>query len=176
MTIIAVTRISGYRLRNNVDGIWLVFWQHMEGCIAINMASITVFRTVLVAAGSKRSQKNRRRPLYSIRLRLMMKTKSNKSNKTDNTLNHEDLPTIPGATLKGMRTFIRQNNRSAGQTTLVLSEYNSLNDDDHAERNASQGIHVKRKWSIQSHRVCIQRESVPHYDNLNDESLMYTYG
>ncbi|KAI9876367.1 MAG: hypothetical protein M1830_006661 [Pleopsidium flavum] len=113
------------------------------------MASVTAFRTVFVASGSRRSEEKHRGPSDSMRQRLKIKLKSNRR---DGAVDQEDLPTIPRATLTGMRTFIRRNNRPVGETTVMRSEYDFLEDDYHAVRKGDQGIYVKREWTAQSHR------------------------
>lgn len=129
MVVVALTCISAYRLRGVIDLTWEIFWQYIEGCIALIMASVTTFRTAIIAVSSKRNEKKHQGPLYSMRQRLIAKLSRNRSDKFEKWVNEEGLPTVPGATLTGMRTFINRNNRPAGGTAEMRSEYDRLEED-----------------------------------------------
>lgn len=124
MIVVAIIRISPYHSRRVRDVTWLLFWQHIEGCIALIMASVTILRTAFVTAGHKRDEKKKKEPSYSIRQRLMAKIKRDRSDDLEDT--ELDLPTIPRATLTGMRTFIHRNNRLVGESAVMRSEYDRL--------------------------------------------------
>ena len=126
MAVVALTRISAYRLRGVIDLTWQIFWQHMEGCIALIMASLTIFRTAFVAVSSKRNEPEFRGPSYSMRMRLMTRFKRDRSAELEKPENEEKLPSVPRATLTGIRTFIRRNQRLDGETTVMRSEYDRL--------------------------------------------------
>lgn len=134
MVVVALTRISAYRLRGIIDLTWQLFWQYMEACIALAMASLTTFRTVFITVSSKRNEKKHHQgPSYSMRHRLVAKLSHSRNNRPDDELekweNEECLPTVPGATLIGMRTFIRRNNRTVGGTAEMRSEYDRLEEE-----------------------------------------------
>lgn len=98
----------------------------MEGCIALIMASVTTFRTAFVTVSSKRNEKKRKGPSYSMRQRLKAKLSRNRSDELEKWADEEGLPTIPGATLTGMRNFVHRNNRPVGGTAEMRSEYDRL--------------------------------------------------
>lgn len=69
-----------------------------------------------------------------MRHRLVAK-RHDRNNRPDDELekweNEEGLPTVPGATLTGMRNFIRRNNRTVGGTADMRSEYDCLEEGEH---------------------------------------------
>lgn len=129
MVVVALTRISAYRLRGVIDLTWQIFWQYMEGCIALIMASLTTFRTAFIIVSSKRNEKKRKGPSYSMHQRLKAKLSRNRSDELEKWANEEGLPTIPGATLTGMRTFIHRKNRPVGGTAEMRFEYDRLEEE-----------------------------------------------
>lgn len=106
MAIIAIARMSGINLTSkNVDIVWLAFWQQQECSVAVIMISISAFRSLFVANTSKGpSPKNFSKPRYRNRLYLKF-TGSDKDTGFG-------LPHIPGATLTGMRSVIRDGGQS----------------------------------------------------------------
>ena len=149
MIIVALTRISAYRLRGVIDLTWQIFWQHMEGCVAMIMASITAFRTAFITVDSRREKVKHQGPSYSMRQRLKAKLMFNRSDEANGSAGQENLPAVPQATLTGMRTFIRKNNRSAGGTTAIWSEHDHLEEDDHKAGKIDQGVVVE--WELNQH-------------------------
>lgn len=129
MVVVALTCISAYRWRGVIDLTWEIFWQYIEGCIALIMASVTTFRTAFITVSSKRNEKKHQGPLYSMRQRLIAKLSRSRSDKLEKWVNEEGLPTAPGATLTVMRTFIHRNNRPVGGTAEMRSEYGRLEED-----------------------------------------------
>lgn len=110
MALIALVRIGGYRIQGKVDTTWQFFWQHIEVCIAIIMGSATAFRTLFVGENSRKTPN--KKPSYSIRLRILRK-KTPTSEKSDwEDANGRHLPTVPSATLSGLRTFIDRRGRT----------------------------------------------------------------
>lgn len=126
MIVIALTRVSNYHLRE-LDLVWQLFWLHMEACIALIMASLRTFRTAFVTIAHKNSEeKRRKKPSSFFHQRLV--TRFNRFGRIQELEKNENgLPTIPGVTLTGMRTFIQRNNRSVDETP----EYNRLDEDHH---------------------------------------------
>lgn len=106
MAIIAIARMSGINLKSGVvDIVWLAFWQQQESSIAVIMISISAFRSLFVARVSNRpSPKDFSRPRYRNRLYLKL-TGQDKDTRFG-------LPQIPGATLTGMRSVIRDGGQS----------------------------------------------------------------
>ncbi|PHH67384.1 hypothetical protein CDD81_153 [Ophiocordyceps australis] len=48
MLACSITRAAGTYYQNSLDTPWQVFWLHAEACVGVLMASITVYRSVLV--------------------------------------------------------------------------------------------------------------------------------
>lgn len=111
MAIIAIARMSGINLTSkNVDIVWLAFWQQQECSVAVIMISISAFRSLFVANASKGpSPKDFSKPRYRNRLYLKF-TGSDKDTGFG-------LPHIPGATLTGMRSVIRDGGQSEDLVT-----------------------------------------------------------
>ena len=104
MIIISIVRVSGFIIKNTIDLVWIFFWHQAEGAVAITMVSISAFRSLLgIKALKAREKNNRERYWFSHRPKLLAK---NFKKATQNEYEFENLPSIPGATLTGMRTFI----------------------------------------------------------------------
>lgn len=107
MIIVAIIRVSGLhdRKANAIDLVWEYHWQWVEVCIAILMVSVTAFRSFFIQH-SGRNQSPPKRPWYS-----GIKAAVAKYSYTSSGIEPPDreLPTIPGATMTGMRTFIEGN-------------------------------------------------------------------
>ena len=78
---------------------WELFWLDLEAAIAVIMVSVTAFRSLLGIKALKAREKRERSKLL---VRYFKKTPQNESDLVQ-------LPSIPGATLTGMRTFIHGN-------------------------------------------------------------------
>lgn len=144
MIVIAIVRISGLRIRpRNIDVHWALFWQEIEANIAVIMVSITAVRSLLgLKVLKSREQKAR---WYSDRRNFLMR-KANK--KSESELNDHQLPSVPGATLTGTRTFIRANSGSK----MMASRVDAMSaSDDRVEME--QRIQVTQKISSESETV-----------------------
>lgn len=120
MALIALVRVSAYRIEGQSDASWNLFWQYIEACIAIIMGSATAFRTLFVGENLRKTPE--KKLSYSIRLRVLRKNKltSEKSDWEDAYGRH--LPTVPSATLSGLRTFIHRYGRTrVGMTSRELN-------------------------------------------------------
>lgn len=107
MIIIAIIRISGFVKKNTFDIVWISFWHHLEGAVAIMMVSLTAFRSMLGVNSLKAREKERmERSWFSNRPKLLARYFKKE---TQDESNSQQLPSIPGATLTGMRTFINHN-------------------------------------------------------------------
>lgn len=100
MIIIAIVRISGISHKKTAVAIvWELFWLDIEAAIAVIMVSVTAFRSLLgIKAQKVREKRKQSKPL----VRYFKKTPQKESDLVQ-------LPSIPGATLTGMRTFIHGN-------------------------------------------------------------------
>lgn len=108
MIAVAIVRISGLRIRHTIiDVQWQAFWLEVEATIAVNVVSITAFRSVLGIKASKAREKNR--SWYSYRRRHL----SRKSSKDpENNPDTDELSSIPGVVSTEMRTVPRGNRDS----------------------------------------------------------------
>ena len=104
MAIIAIVRVAGIRHSGAIDYTWIFFWQHIEVCVAVSMVSLTAFRSLFVSTGQGAPVK-KARPWYSSQARKLRGAKGENSPNGG----HKELPSIPGATMTGIRTFIRGN-------------------------------------------------------------------
>lgn len=159
MATIAIIRVSGFTIGSAshtqvYDLTWQLYWQYMEGCVACIMASVAAFRSLFVASSSREAKNNERRPSYSMRLRLIERIKRSRSKNSWEAMSGDEdqLPAIPSATLSGVKTFIRRNNRSAEITTMVSAL-------DPHEENREMGqlskdqIYVNDNVEVSSNRV-----------------------
>ncbi len=114
MVIIACIRSLGIRQGSSAIAIWHVFWLEVEACVAVCMVSLTAFRSVIASEASNLNGANIR-PWYSSTVGKIRRRKQQ-----DHDLGI--LPTIPSATLSGMRTVIR------GRDSLVYEEMGEFSD------------------------------------------------
>lgn len=102
MIIAALIRFSGIGAGGSIDMSWNIFWMFVEGCIAVIMVSLTVFRSLFTNDGFKLPQR-KAKAIWSSREWLRnRKLWEAKKNEID-----DDLPAIPSAALTGMRTLTR---------------------------------------------------------------------
>lgn len=112
MTFTAIVRRAGLKYHGTLDTVWLFTWHHIEACVAVIMISITAFRSIYVS--SQQTSRARKRladnkPWYSSPVAAIRRKRA---------LDHRDedfvagLPTIPSATLTGVRTFIQGGRRT----------------------------------------------------------------
>lgn len=101
MAIVAIVRLAGIRLGGGeVDIVWVSFWQQQECSIAVCMLSVTAFRSFFVA----NSTPNRARIVSAYWKNKLLRRKALDESSEKGV---DDLPTIPSATLTGVRTMIR---------------------------------------------------------------------
>ena len=106
MAIIAIVRVSGIRHHGTIDYTWIFFWQHIEVCIAVSMFSFTAFRSLFVTT-SQEAVARKAKPWYSSTPRKLRGIKGARLQNEG----PEKLPSIPSATMTGIRTFIRGSRR-----------------------------------------------------------------
>lgn len=118
MIITAIVKISGLRdSRGAFNMVWVMFWHYAEGCIAVLMISLTAFRSLFVSQNPSPPRPNIP-PSWSSKLRL-------RRARQDQDLQWSDLPSIPPATLTGMRTYIGRSSESPLNVEGPLSTHNS---------------------------------------------------
>lgn len=112
MVVIGLVRASGISPRGDEikDVPYELFLQQLEGCVSVLMASVSAFRS-LFASESRRVQRSPPRFVMSVNQKLWNRRRNvNADGKLSN-----GLPSIPSATITGLRTFI---NGGSGATTL----------------------------------------------------------
>ena len=109
MIIIAIVRVSGFLKNHDIDPVWAIFWHQVEAAVAIITVSITAFRSLLgIKALKARERKKRERSWFSHHQQKLRARYFQKSTQDEEpTLGQ--LPSIPTATLTGIRTFINDN-------------------------------------------------------------------
>ncbi|KAI5919081.1 hypothetical protein F4810DRAFT_528487 [Camillea tinctor] len=141
MVCLAVIRISKIHGIAGVDVVWEFFWQYMESTVAVLMGSLTVMRSLLIyqtkggnsphdkvaVAGPRSHGQNTWRLRFLRRHREQIDLES-----------QDELPEVPAATLTGLRTFIRRNNRDPGldtqATSTALSQQNTMVEDNESHQ------------------------------------------
>ncbi|KAK4234051.1 hypothetical protein C8A03DRAFT_18982 [Achaetomium macrosporum] len=145
MVVFSITRVSKIKGASGIDVPWSFFWQFMEASIAVLMGSLTVFRTLLIsesnkrAAAAKNSPSNnnsppvgmgvgvgeKKKPYYLSSLLGMIRRKKGFGD-LESQEGEDGLPEIPRATLTGLRTFIRRNNRDSHLKTMTGAELTAI--------------------------------------------------
>ena len=95
-----------------------MFFQYLEAAVALLTASLTAFRTFFVTQRERtRYQDRMKKPLFSFRNLGLGKKPYDISRDEE----AHDLPEVPGATMTGMRSFIRRNDRTESNDTMMES-------------------------------------------------------
>jgi hypothetical protein len=117
MIIIAIVRVSGLIREGVVDTIWIAYWLILGGEVGIIIAAAIAFRSFFVTLGhSKVSTTPHGGRFFSST--FAKKFRKRGVSELDSG-NEQGLPSIPGAQLTGMRTYIREK----GSSTLDESQY-----------------------------------------------------
>ncbi|KAI9824019.1 MAG: hypothetical protein M1826_007552 [Phylliscum demangeonii] len=117
--ITAIVRVSGLATpTRTIDVTWILFWQQVEACVAVTLASFTAFRSIFVAEASKRREA-RGKTTPSGPGRRWTRWKRSTAAADDDAIK---LPSIPSATLTGLRTFIRGSHRSPVLSSVDAEE------------------------------------------------------
>ena len=112
MILVAIVRRTGLEYHGTFDTVWLFTWHHIEACVAVIMISITAFRSIYVSSlqtSRARKQQANKKPWYSSPAAAIRRKRA-LDRKDDDFV--AGLPTIPSATLTGMRTFIQGGRRT----------------------------------------------------------------
>ncbi|CAH0031808.1 unnamed protein product [Clonostachys rhizophaga] len=180
MAIMAIIRVSGITGVAGVDIPWTFFWQFTEASVAVLMGSLTAFRTLLVGHVGRNSEPKRSWPYSRYRI---YKWGGRKVSADDET--QEGLPEVPGATMTGLRTFIRRNNRdpclaTANMTThTMFREPSNENNDQYmpnegAIRASTEGRHAQPTQSYQLQDITDPRSQQPVKHPISTSSHEYT--
>lgn len=125
--------MTGFHYKGVEDDTWEFLWQHIEGAVAVMMASITAFRTLFVKQTSNVDDTKPRSPVNSLLRRLHKRFQSlgraqpDEKPTTTNNRPILKLPKLPSPVFTGMRTFIRRNNRT-DVSAATLSSLDSVAD------------------------------------------------
>ena len=153
LTIIALVRVTLFKRGPTFDFTWTLFFQFFEPNVAILAACFSAFRSLYVTNGCKRHVQQKL-PSYSFSKRLFKK-----GIVAEEIL--ENLPSVPGPALRGMRTTIWRKARSqAIDSTLNTSPLDLAlreSTDDATSMEGSDVHHneivVRHDWSVASTRV-----------------------
>ncbi|KAK7932038.1 hypothetical protein PG985_002750 [Apiospora marii] len=129
----SIIRAAGIFYHGTLDTPWGVFWCHAEACIAVLMASITAYRTVLIGSGSFF---NRLQRFVDEGLHRRAKGPGQPSSNQDHSMTARHrlayilLSKIPSATLTGLSSLLAEATRaqetnrylSAAEATLSFEE------------------------------------------------------
>ena len=146
MFAICLVRTIGETIDGNtgttVDVQWNVFWQLVEASVAVTVVSLTAFRSLYNMKTLQQEQKNKKSHepwSYSYRKRLFSRRKVRKVDEFGDTIQdeHYSLPSIPGATLTGMRTII---GGKPVRSTQALSTRGHLSSVDEAPKEEDPGL------------------------------------
>ncbi|VUC29378.1 unnamed protein product, partial [Clonostachys rosea] len=180
MAIMAIIRVSGITGVAGVDIPWTFFWQFTEASVAVLMGSLTAFRTLLVGHVGRNSEPKRSWPYSRYRV---YKWGGRKVSADDET--QEGLPEVPGATMTGLRTFIRRNNRDPGLATANMTTHTMFTDarTDHNDqymanegeaRASIEGRHSQPAQSYQLHDMPDRSYQQPAKHLVSISSNEYT--
>lgn len=120
MMIIAIVRLMGLRLTGNksIDVLWETFFQQAEASISVITVSLTAFRGLFGKKALKIREKQAR-AWYSHRRIALLR---NRNKRSESEIDRgQQLPSIPSATLTGIRTFIRGNRYSKDASVDVMT-------------------------------------------------------
>lgn len=132
MVIIAIIRVSKIHGAAGVDVPWEFLWQFVEASTAVIMGSLTVFRTLLTLQNKNSNERRRQagadagfspQESWFYRMRLRRKKRMHYELGSQN-----GLPDVPSATITGLRTFIRRNNRDTSLETQPQLTITSMQD------------------------------------------------
>jgi hypothetical protein len=168
IVIVTVVRASGIHQGDKLDSVWETFWQMMSAEVGLIMTSITAFRAFFVARSNERGQQRpRSREQWSSKSRLLIRRlltpsrwrqggssltlgrssgQVSRGNKAE-----KNLPSIPRATMTGIRTFINgQGSTKMGASQMMQSQ---VSEDTEDSWPMSREIQVQYEISSNSERV-----------------------
>ena len=153
LIIIALVRVIFYKRGNVFDVTWSLFFRFFEANVAILAACFSAFRSLFVISTLKRRAQNNR-PVDSLHQRIFRKTPPDHQPL-------DDLPSIPGVTLNGIRTMIWQNNGT--QVTKIGSNAfrsNAAVEKDREDTALEQGLNGTRNMIAVTHELSIESNRV----------------
>jgi hypothetical protein len=162
MALLAIVRVSKVRGEaGRVDIPWEFFFMFMEASVAVIMGSLTAFRTLFVndtdhSRGSDRKNARAKAWLTNTYLRVKRGGIRRKGDLECQDLDEDGFPRIPGATMTGLHTFLRGNNRSDAEFTskggvTSMLELGTLVSDEEAQFPAklpAARVYVQKGWDV----------------------------
>ena len=145
MFAVTLVRMTGEIIHGNtgstIDVQWNVFWQLTEASVAVTVVSLTAFRS-LYGIKTLQQQKEKKRDqgwLSSYRRNMLNRRKQRRVDEFGDLISerHYSLPSIPGATLTGIRTMI--SGKTAG-STQVQSRRGDPHSVDEAQKEEELGL------------------------------------
>lgn len=137
-----------------IDVQWKFFWQIIEASVAVTAVSLTAFRSLygIKTLQQEREKKKRYEPWLSssYRKNLFNRRKQRRVDEFGNPILDEDpsLPSIPGATLTGMRTMI------SGMATKVTQTLSGRGDVQFVDETQEELRGIKVVNSFDMHESC----------------------
>ena len=102
---------------NNIDVSWEASFQQVEASVSVITVSLTAFRSLLGLKALKSREKKERAWYWYRQMALLKKGRKTSESGVD----EDQLPSIPSATLTGMRTFIRDNRDSKNDPADLMA-------------------------------------------------------
>lgn len=155
MLACSITRAAGMYYQGTLDVPWQVFWLHAEACVGVLMASITVYRSVLV--GSNKASGSFRRFLDKV---IQMRTSEGCSEpqqyKMPVRFGWVLLSKIPNATLTGLATFLGHpdDDTERPKEVSTINSNRGMEEMDYHE-------HLKQERSVETPRT-LEEAQHPH--------------
>ncbi|KAL8724159.1 MAG: hypothetical protein Q9181_006953 [Wetmoreana brouardii] len=146
MFSICLVRTTGEIIDGNtgsaVDVQWNIFWQITEASVAVTVVSLTAFRSLYGIKTLQQEQRNKKQHgpwLSSYRMNMFNRKKQRRVDEFGDTIadEHYSLPSIPGATLTGIRTMI---GGMTARSTQALSTRDDLLSVDEAQKEEEPGL------------------------------------
>ena len=139
MVIVALIRVCGSVIVGGViDLVWAKFWQNAEACIAVLMVSCTAFRSLFIAGSAKPSPIPVQKPYNRVLVSAPTKERWGLSRV------YGKLPSIPSATMTGIRTVIRRGGVATATATTTADPF-----------------HYEEDWPLK------ERSSQNHHDPMD---------
>ena len=112
MIIIALVRISVLPAEQSVQDVpWELFLLQLEASISVLMAAVSAFRSLFASQGSRASRK---KESNTRRARQTFWSRKKSSWRSESYIERNGLPSIPSATITGLRTFMGGGPKSHG--------------------------------------------------------------
>ena len=119
--MIVITLVRSRELSSSQDVLFQLFLFQLEGCVSVLMASVSAFRSLFASTGSRAARKT---PKFIYSARNMLQTRRNRLLDSDSDIRRNGLPSIPSATMTGLRTFIGGGPKPVG----LASEFDGIPD------------------------------------------------